>query len=253
MANDSTVRFSNRVDNYAKYRPSYPGKVLDHLQHECHLSQESVIADIGSGTGIFTKLLLERCYTVYAVEPNDSMRLEAEKQLKLSATFHSVNGAAENTTLDDKSTNLIVCAQAFHWFNHAETKIEFKRILAPYGHIALIWNNRCIDADDFAIAYELLLTQQDGDYQRINHQNFAQADFAAFYHDGKYKLTKFSNYQVFNYEQLAGRAFSCSYVPVQDTEAGHLFSTQLKAIFDQYQTNGTVMFRYDTEVYLGRL
>ena len=94
MAHDSTVRFSNRVANYAKYRPSYPDKVLDHLQHECHLTEESVIADVGSGTGIFTRLLLDRGYAVYAVEPNESMRHAAEKQLKLLQGFHSVNGTA---------------------------------------------------------------------------------------------------------------------------------------------------------------
>lgn len=253
MAHDSTLRFSNRVANYAKYRPGYPLKVLDHLGHECQLNSQSVIADVGSGTGIFTSLLLDKGYTVYAVEPNDAMRREAEHQLKSRTGFHSVNGTAEATTLADKYINLIVCAQAFHWFNNAETKAEFKRILAPHGHVALIWNNRCIDADDFAIAYEILLKQQEGDYEKINHQNLSETDFAAFYHDGKYKLSKFSNFQVFNFEQLAGRAFSSSYVPAQDTEAGHLFSRQLKAIFDQYQTNGTVMFRYDTEVYLGKL
>jgi ubiquinone/menaquinone biosynthesis C-methylase UbiE len=253
MAHNSTSRFSNRVENYAKYRPDYPAKVLDYLQHECHLTSESVIADIGSGTGIFTRLLLDRGYAVYAVEPNEAMRHEAEKQLKAYPGFHSVNGIAEGTMLNDKSANLIVCAQAFHWFNNVETKTEFKRILAPYGHVALIWNNRCIDADDFAIAYEILLKQHSGDYERINHQNLTQTDFAGFYHDGKYKLAKFPNFQVFNLEQLAGRAFSSSYVPAPDTEAGHEFSLQLKQIFDQYQTNGTVMFRYDTEVYLGRL
>jgi ubiquinone/menaquinone biosynthesis C-methylase UbiE len=253
MAHDSTVRFSNRVANYAKYRPGYPDKVLDYLQHKCHLTQESVIADVGSGTGIFTKLLLDKGYSVYAVEPNDAMRHEAERQLKALDGFHSVSGTAENTTLSDKSTNLIVCAQAFHWFNNAETKAEFKRILTSYGHVALIWNNRCVEADDFAIAYELLLKQQTGDYERVNHQNLTEADFVAFYHDGKYKLAKFSNYQVFNFEQLAGRAFSSSYVPAVDAPEGHLFNIQLKVIFDQYQTNGTVMLRYDTEVYLGRL
>jgi SAM-dependent methyltransferase len=253
MAHDPTLRFSNRVDNYTRYRPGYPAKVLDHLQHECHLTAQSVVADIGSGTGIFTKLLLDRGYTVYAIEPNEAMRKEAEKQLRAYQGFHSVNGTAEATMAESRKFNLIVCAQAFHWFNNPETKAEFKRILAPYGHVALIWNNRDTEADDFAIAYELLLKQQSGDYERINHQNLTDTDFANFFHDGKYKLTKYPNLQVFNFEQLAGRAFSSSYVPAPETDAGHAFSIQLKVIFDQYQTNGTVMFKYDTEVYLGRL
>jgi ubiquinone/menaquinone biosynthesis C-methylase UbiE len=253
MAHDATLRFSNRVENYARYRPGYPDKVIDYLQKECHLDQSTVIADIGSGTGIFTKLLLERGYTVYAVEPNEAMRREAEKQLKNQANFHSVNGTAEATTLPGKTADLVVCAQAFHWFNNHETKAEFKRILASHGHVALIWNNRCIDADDFAIAYELLLKQKTGDHERVNHQNLTETDFANFYRDGKYKLVKFPNFQVFNLEQLTGRAFSSSYVPAQGTEEGKAFSVLLKALFDQYQTNGTVMFRYDTEIYLGRV
>ena len=253
MANDPTLRFSNRVENYAKYRPGYPSKVLDYLQHECTLTPESTVADIGSGTGIFTRLLLDNDYTVYAVEPNDAMRREAEKQLHQQQKFHPVSGTAEATQLEDKSINLIVCAQAFHWFNNAETKAEFKRIIAPYGHAALIWNNRDVEADDFAVAYELLLQQQSSDYERVNHQNLTATDFANFYRDGKYKLAKFPNLQVFNFEQLAGRAFSSSYVPPLDTEAGQLFNHQLKTIFDQYQTNGTVLFKYDTEVYLGRI
>lgn len=253
MTHDSTSRFTGRAAGYAKYRPGYPAKVLEYLQHECHLTPHAVIADVGSGTGIFTSLLLDCGYAVYAVEPNEAMRGQAERQFKSNAHFHSINGTAETTTLDNRSINLIVCAQSFHWFSNAATKSEFKRILAPHGHVALIWNNRCIDADDFAIAYEILLKQQEGDYEIVNHQNLTEADFAGFYHGGKYKLSKFSNFQVFNFEQLAGRAFSSSYVPAQHTEAGHLFSIQLKAIFDQYQTNGTVMFRYDTEVYLGHI
>ncbi|MGZ3765332.1 MAG: class I SAM-dependent methyltransferase [Mucilaginibacter sp.] len=253
MTHDATLRFSNRVANYTKYRPGYPPQVLDYLQKQCQLSQGSVVADVGSGTGIFTRLLLGRGYTVNGVEPNEPMRREAEKQLQNQPGFHSINGTAESTTLPAKSAELIVCAQAFHWFNTPETKIEFKRILAPHGHVALIWNNRCIDADDFAIAYEILLKQVSGDYERINHQNLTETDFANFFRDGKYHFIKFPNYQVFNLEQLTGRAFSSSYLPAQDSEAGHSLSLMLRALFDQYQTNGTVMFQYDTEIYLGKV
>jgi ubiquinone/menaquinone biosynthesis C-methylase UbiE len=253
MAYDSTSRFTGRVENYAKYRPGYPDKVLDYLQRECHLTPQSIIADIGSGTGIFTRLLLDSHYAVYAVEPNESMRREAERQLRSLPGFHSVDGTAEQTTLDDQSVDLIVCAQAFHWFHSEETKEEFKRILAPQGCAALIWNNRRIDADDFSIAYELLLKQQSGDYQQVSHLNLTDADFANFYRDGKYALVKFPNYQVFGFEQLAGRAFSSSYVPAPDTEAGHEFNRQLKILFDQYQTKGSVKFSYETEIYLGGL
>jgi ubiquinone/menaquinone biosynthesis C-methylase UbiE len=151
-----TQRFSNRVENYVKFRPGYPDEAISFLVKEAKLSIHSVIADVGSGTGIFTRLLLDQGFTAYAVEPNDAMRESAGKQLHTYPNFHSVNGTAELTTLSNHSIDLVVCAQAFHWFDQQKTKIEFKRILKPNGLVALIWNNRQIDIDEFAIAYELL-------------------------------------------------------------------------------------------------
>lgn len=249
----STQRFSNRVDNYVKYRPGYPDEVLTFLSEKAHLSDKSVIADVGSGSGIFTQLLLDQGYTVYAVEPNDAMREHAEKELKTYSTFRSVNGTAEETTLANHSADLVVCAQAFHWFNQEQTKVEFKRILKPVGMVALIWNNRQIDIDEFAIAYELLLQQKGSDYKEVNHRNITDVDFINFFRNGKYELAKYSNVQVFDEDGLLGRAFSSSYIPPKDTEAGQVFLADLKELFAQYQTNGTVDFVYQTEVYLGKV
>jgi ubiquinone/menaquinone biosynthesis C-methylase UbiE len=253
MSNDATKRFTNRVDNYVKYRPGYPEQTVDYLEKQCHLSPESVIADIGAGTGIFTKLLLERDYTVYAVEPNDAMRHEADRQLKHYPKYHSRNGRAEETGLKSGSIDLIVCAQAFHWFNSPETHAEFKRILKSEGQVALIWNNRDIEADDFAMMYEFLLKDQSSDYERVNHQNLTEMDFVQFFRDGEYHQIKFHNQQVFDREELAGRAFSSSYVPAQESEAGKAFCERLNDLFDSYQNNGKVIFRYNTEVYWGKL
>jgi len=253
MTNNSTSRFSDRVNNYVKYRPGYPPEVISYLEKECRLSVGSVVADVGSGTGIFTKLLLEKGYTVYAVEPNEPMRQAADEQLGNYPGYHSTNGTAGATGLPPKTTDLIVCAQAFHWFNTPGTKVEFKRILKPGGHVALIWNNRDVEADAFATAYELLLQQQSGDYERVNHQNLSETDFVNFYRDGKYSLVKFHNQQVFDFEELAGRAFSSSYVPAEETEAGQHFKTSLQELFDCYNRHGKVVFRYQTEVYLGKV
>jgi ubiquinone/menaquinone biosynthesis C-methylase UbiE len=254
MASDSTKRFSDRVANYVKYRPGYPPEVIGHLEKQCQLTPESVIADIGAGTGIFTKLLLEKVYKVYAVEPNDPMREEADRQLGNSDQYHSMIGSADRTGLAAKGVDLIVCAQAFHWFNTAETKAEFQRILKPGGHVALIWNNRDVEADNFAVAYDALLKQLSGsDYDRINHQNLKPDDFVRFYKGGQYKLSKFPNQQIFDFEQLAGRAFSSSYVPAEKTEAGQAFKKELQQVFDLYQNDGVVVFKYDTEIYTGQL
>ena len=154
MQTDSTKRFSSRVDNYVKYRPGYPDEVIKFLQTECNLSVGSVIADIGSGTGIFTSLLLNQGYKVYAVEPNEDMQQAAIARLGGYKSFMPINAGAEATTLPEESVDLIVCAQAFHWFNNEKSRAEFKRILNDEGRAALIWNNRQADADDFSVAYE---------------------------------------------------------------------------------------------------
>ncbi|MBS1530725.1 MAG: class I SAM-dependent methyltransferase [Bacteroidetes bacterium] len=254
MSTDSTKRFSDRVANYVKYRPGYPGEIIDYLEKACDLKPGSVIADIGAGTGIFTKLLLEKGYKVYGVEPNDPMREEADRQLSQFSGYHSMTGTADKTGLATKSIDLIVCAQAFHWFNTAEAKAEFQRILKPGGKAALIWNNRDVEADAFATAYDALLkTLSGGDYEKINHQNLNTADFERFYKNGQYVLTKFPNQQIFDFEQLAGRAFSSSYVPAEDTEAGKAFKAELKKVFDTHQQGGKVVFKYDTEVHLGEV
>lgn len=249
----STQRFTNRVDNYTKYRPGYPNAVLQLLRTSGHLSANAVVADVGSGTGIFTKLLLDEGYTVYAVEPNGAMRQAADDSLGGDKKYHSINGTAEATTLKAHSADMMVCAQAFHWFDAHKTKAEFARVLKPSGNVALIWNNRQVEVDEFSINYELLLQQQASDYKRVNHQNLTEANFNAFFKDGKYQLTRFPNTQVFDMEGLAGRAFSSSYVPSEETPEGALFLKKLQELFDRHQNNGTVNMEYQTEVYLGEV
>lgn len=249
---DSTLRFTDRVSNYVKYRPGYPPQVMQHLAAACGLNNQSTVADVGSGTGIFTKLLLDAGYSVYAVEPNAAMRLAAEQHLAGYTNFFSVNGTAEATTLETESVDAIICAQAFHWFNIADTKSEFSRILKTGGKAALIWNNRQTNADEFATAYEQLLKEQTVDYGRVNHQNLTRADFDAFFAN-EYELAKFTNEQVFDEDGLIGRAFSSSYVPAQDSAAGVQFLAALSKLFGRYTVDGKVKFRYVTEVYTGML
>jgi SAM-dependent methyltransferase len=250
---DPTKRFSDRVDNYIKYRPSYPAEVLDYLAEKCGLAVDAPIADVGSGTGIFSTLLLARGYKVYAVEPNASMQDAAVRQFGGNDNFIPIAGTAEATTLADGSVDLVVCAQAFHWFDAEKTRIEFKRILKERGQAALIWNNRDASTDEFAAAYENLLKQDSVDYNKVNHRNISDINFKAFFKDGVYDAVKYPNVQVFDEEGLLGRAFSSSYVPPEDTEDGKKFKNMLKALFAKYNQDGAVRFYYQTEVYLGQV
>ena len=253
MEADPTKRFSGRVDNYVKYRPTYPNKVLDYLKDKCNLSLASVIADVGAGTGIFTKLLLNKGYIVYAVEPNEPMRDAAIEQLSAYSNFIAVDGTAKATKLARHSVDLIVCAQAFHWFSNNETRAEFKRILADDGQVALIWNNRLVNSDEFAKAYDALLKNDSVDYNKVNHQNISDIDFKSFFKDGVYSVKRIPNSQVFDEDGLIGRAFSSSYVPPQDSDEGQAFLKLLKEVFNKYNQDGKVTFHYQTEIYLGEV
>ncbi len=250
---DPTKRFSDRVENYIKYRPSYPNEVLAFLADRCELTSSSTIADIGSGTGIFSGLLLAHGYKVHGVEPNDAMREAAIRQFADDHNFIPITGTAEQTTLPPNSIDLVVCAQAFHWFDAEKTKTEFKRILKDGGNVALIWNNRDAETDEFSKAYEGLLKQDSVDYNKVNHRNINDINFKAFFKDGMYEAVKYPNVQGFDEDGLLGRAFSSSYVPAEDTEEGKKFKGLLKDLFAKYNSKGQVSFYYQTEVYLGKV
>jgi ubiquinone/menaquinone biosynthesis C-methylase UbiE len=251
MTKDSTQRFSNRVQNYIKYRPDYPPEVLAYLRERTGLSEASTVADIGAGTGIFTKHLLNLGCKVYAIEPNTEMREAADAMLKGSYPdkYISINAPADNTSLKDHSIDLIVCAQAFHWFNTGEARTEFHRVLKPSAQAALIWNNRQVNTDDFSKDYDQLLREKTADYNEVNHQKLSPADFEAFFKEGKYEKRIFPSYQEFDEAGFLGRANSSSYVPAGDA----VFQQLLKDIFQRHQVNGMVKFYYDTEVYSGEV
>lgn len=242
-----TERFSERVDNYIKYRPGYTPETVTHIADAAGLTPGAAIADIGSGTGILTRLLLDRHYTVYAVEPNGPMREAAEVSLQQYPDFHSVNGAAEATTLPDQSIDLITSATAFHWFDPLPTQAEFRRILKPGGHVALLWNIRRPDADDFSRAYEQLwAVQPDGD-----KKDMGEADFRTFFRRGQYTTRSFPLTQTFDEEGLVGRSLSSSMAPPPGSEAEKVFCAQIRALFAQHQVQGVVTITYETKIYLG--
>jgi len=247
MSLSPTERFSTRVANYVRYRPSYPPEVIDLLRRECGLIPETPVADVGSGTGIFTKLLLDASAVVYAVEPNAEMRGAAEAMLGETEGFHSVAGTAEQTGLEDESVDLVTSAQAFHWFQSEAATAEFHRILRPGGTIALVWNERLTN-DPFLDAYEALLQRTSADYGRVDHRQFDDTRLAPVFEPKKMQVAEFPNVQLFDLESLTGRVLSSSYVP----ESGPVHEAVmegLKALFAEHAQEGAVAFRYATKVY----
>jgi SAM-dependent methyltransferase len=248
---DATTRFSDRVENYVRYRPGYPPQVLDVLRAETGLAPKHTIADVGSGTGISAKLFLDAGHTVHAVEPNGEMRAAAEAMLGADARFHSVAGSAEATTLPDASVDYVVAAQAFHWFDPAAVGPEWKRILRPGGWMVLLWNTRQTDSTPFLRAYEALLHEHGTDYASVNHENVTDASLRAVLGEG-YARHVVPSAQVFDFESLKGRLLSSSYVPNVDHPGHAPMLAELERIFSEHQQDGRVRFEYDTEIYFGR-
>jgi SAM-dependent methyltransferase len=250
---DSTGRFSNRVNDYIRYRPGYPVAVINALEDALEGETQLGVADIGSGTGIFSELLLQRGFTVFGVEPNTDMRQAAESLLSGHSRFVSIDGTAEDTTLPAASVVLCVAAQAFHWFDAAATRRELKRILVPNGLVALIWNDRRPDATPFLSAYEKTLLSLGTDYEQVNHRNIDEAQLAAWFGRGTMRVRTFPNEQRFDWDGLYGRALSSSYVPAKTDSRHPAFANALRANFDEHNENGFVTFEYDTRLYIGAL
>ncbi|MBM7564775.1 class I SAM-dependent methyltransferase [Paenibacillus sacheonensis] len=250
---NSKERFSDRVDTYVKYRPSYPKAAIDYLYDIVGLDAGSTVADIGAGTGIFSRLLLERGSRVIAVEPNNEMRSAAVEVLTEETNFLAVAGSAEATTLTEQSVDYIVCAQSFHWFDRAAAQKEFNRILKPDGKAALIWNSRLTEGTPFREGYDRMLKNYATDYEQMTHKNISPADLASFFKAGTMREERFPMTQAFDYEGLKGRLLSSSYAPMPGHPDHEPMIAALRQLFDETSEDGTIAFDYETEVYWGEV
>ncbi|WP_437222985.1 class I SAM-dependent methyltransferase [Planctomicrobium sp. SH661] len=248
----SRERFSNRVGDYAKFRPSYPAEVLEFAREKLGLVSSDVVADVGSGTGIFSELLLAHGNRVLAVEPNEKMRLAAERSLGSSPRFRSVNGNAEATTLPDQSIDVVTCAQAFHWFDLSRTRDEFIRILKPPGLVLIVWNDRKPTGSPFLEAYERFLQSDLTDFRQVGqHTEQVIQRLGGFFKPGTMQQAVFPSQQLFDRDGLMGRALSSSFVPAAGDPRHQQVIDELNRIFDAHNVNGHVVMEYETKVFAG--
>jgi len=245
---DPTWRFSARAAAYTLYRPSYPSAVAGMLARECGLASQSVVADIGSGTGLLTELFLNAGCEVIGVEPNAEMRRSGERQLASFSRFRSTEGRAEATGLPGRSVDFISAGQAFHWFDPQSAGVEFARILRPQGWLVLVWNERARADSGFQAAYDTIVRRYAPEINRV------QEDKIDIVFGGRnWRLAKFPNQQRLERAGLQGRLSSSSYAPAPGTPAHEEMQRALDAVFDQYQQEGAVTLLYETLVYFGRL
>jgi SAM-dependent methyltransferase len=252
MAKSSTTRFSDRVENYVRYRPGYPREVLELLRRECRLQPSHIVADIASGTGMFTRLLLENGNSVFAVEPNAEMREVGTHELEAYPRLVSVAGTAEETTLRSASVDFVTAAQAAHWFDLPRARAEFARILKPEGWCVLLWNERDTASTPFLRDYEQLLLAYSTDYKEVRHER-TTAIIHEFFAPARSQERVFSLRQRFDYEGTAGRLLSSSYAPLEGHPNHAPMMQELQRIFRAHATNNMVEFEYKTRVYYGHL
>ncbi len=251
MSQDSTQRFSNRVGDYIKYRPQYPGELVAYLQDKYGL-HTGLIADIGAGTGISSALFLDAGYPVIAVEPNKEMREASVTLLGHRPGFKAIDGTAEHTGLGSGSVDAIVSGQAFHWFDRQKARLEFKRILKENGLVVLIWNER-ETVSAFERDYDHLIAKHGRNYAQLNHRNIDTAHIAAFFGPEPVDLACFDNRQIFDYEGLKGRLLSSSYMPLPTDDGYEAMIRELEQVFDRHQLDNRITIHYVTKVYSGKL
>jgi SAM-dependent methyltransferase len=251
-ASNATSRFSDRVENYVRYRPGYPPEALRDLVTECGLTPEHVIADVASGTGIWTRTLLENGNPVYGVEPNPEMRQAGERLLGEFPNFTSIAGKAEATTLGNASVDFVTAAQAAHWFDRTGARNEFVRILRPGGWLVLLWNERLTEGSPFLREYEQLLLSYATDYEDVRHERTTDA-VNDFFDPAPFQERVFAMRQEFDYAGLEGRLLSSSYAPGPGHPKHVPMLRELRRIFDEHNAGGLAAFDYKTRVYFGRL
>jgi SAM-dependent methyltransferase len=260
---DPKSRFSDRAENYAKYRPGYPREVLKFLEERGALSSDSVMADVGSGTGELSKLFLENGNRVLAVEPNEEMREAAERLLDDYSRFQSVDGVAEDTTLADQSVDLVTVANSLHWVERDKARAEFLRVLKPDRQVAIVWSVSRESGTPFLEAYANLISTHrtsggaDGDGAGVGSESVYEMT-EAFVDDGSggqqgYETAAFPYFQALDFEGLEGLVLSSSSMPAPGQPGSKEMLRDLKEVFRANESGGEVVMEYEVSVYCGRL
>ena len=248
---DPTVRFSGRAQAYATGRPGYPAQIAAHLAGELGLPRGAVIADLGSGTGLSSRIFLQAGFEVIGVEPNAPMRAEAETALADAPGFRSVAGSAHATTLKDASVDCVIAAQAFHWFDPLATRTEALRILRRPPRAALIWNVRRAQDSEFARRYEQLLLEFGAEYPQVRERHTDEDSIGAFFGGPHWRRSVFENRTELDFELLTARVNSTSYLPAPHQSSYAPMMRALRQLFDATERSGRVDMQYDARVYFG--
>lgn len=247
----SVSRYDRRSEDYDRYRPSYPAEAVDFLIDGRRLRPAGTIADIGSGTGLFSASLIARGFTVVAVEPSRPMAEAAERRLGGSPLFRPVHAPAERTGIASQSVDAITCAQSFHWFAADAAAGEFRRILCPGGTILMLWNELSETHDRFHHRYADALRRSCPDIQSfgIGDVRYSTSYFERLFPGSSVDRRRIPNPQPVTSEQLVGRTASLSFSPPSDGNAFAELARRLGELHREHQRDGLVRLQYDLDLY----
>lgn len=244
--------FDAKGSIYAKSRPAYPEELFDYLL-KCNMIDTSMtVADIGSGTGIFSTQMSSFVGKLFAVEPNEDMREKAEVRFRDRSNIVSVDGTAEATRLENASVDLITVAQAFHWFDRAAFKSECQRILKENGKVFLVWNDRdtrsIIIQANFAVNAKYCPNFKGSS----NGIDFSKDGFKDFF-EGDFGMLEFEFHLVYDKGAFLSRNLSSSYAPKATDNHYDEYIEALSEVFDKYSENGIIDYPYITRCYIGKV
>lgn len=250
---DNTNKFSGKAENYVKARPDYPKVVFNYLKSELVAHENSVFADIGAGTGIFTKKLLDCGCTVFAVEPNSDMRSALKNSIGGSEKLFIVDGTDKYTGLSGGSVDFVSAAQAFHWFDVHAFKKECLRILKPGGYVILVWNTRKNDSELIKENAEIC-HKYCPDFTGFSGGKRNSKENIDEFFCKNYQTVKFKNDLIYNKEKFIERMLSASY---SLTEKDEKYAEYIKALEEFFEINknddGLLFVPNETVLYAGKL
>jgi len=246
-----TERFTGLARTYAQFRPNYPDHAIDYIMTRCALNRESILVDVGCGTGIASRQIAARGINVVGIEPNTEMRCTAMGTPQEGGNIGYREGRAEATGLPASFADAVLSAQAFHWFEPVATLREFYRILKPGGWTVLMWNERD-ERDPATAAYgEVIRTAKDSAaIEGSRHARAGEVLQTSLLFEQTEQVT-FHNQQALDQNGLLGRALSVSYAP-SDAGERKLWENWLTEVFRRHERDGTVTLRYETTLYFAK-
>lgn len=249
---DSKNFFFGKQEDYSKYRPTYPVELFDLLSKEFHL-EDKIIAELGAGTGKFSKTASSYCKQIYYVEPNIDMLNKGKEYCNCCNNIVYVNKCAELTGLPKNSVDIVLAVQSFHWFDKIKLKQEVKNILKPEGLFAIVWNNMEDDNNKFSKEYVEYIRSWKIKITSTPYQHKNIEERQNFFKNSEYKTYTFIHSKNYTLDMLIGLSKSLSYAPESDSEYYTDFINGIIYIFKKYEKNGNVCFDFHTEMYIGNI